>query len=247
MSAEFGTVAEWTAEVAADLGPEYFIPAACRGSGSPAGLIWLLQTLGVGTGDRLLDVGAGAGGPAAFAADRAGVLPVLVEPEPGACRAAYRLFGLPVVQAEAAALPFRSGSFDLAWCIGVLCTTADQAGLLAELRRVVGPGGRVGLLVYTAVVPDRRDQPEGNTFPTSDDLRTLLREADLAIETMAPAGAFAPASADWQRRASEVDAALKRRYGAAEAWRTAQRQSASFGLLLDAGTVVCTALVVRSG
>ena len=32
MTAEFGTVAEWTAEVASRLGPDYAIPAACRGS-----------------------------------------------------------------------------------------------------------------------------------------------------------------------------------------------------------------------
>jgi hypothetical protein len=36
MEAEFDTVADWTARVAADLGPEYYIPAACRGSGQPA-------------------------------------------------------------------------------------------------------------------------------------------------------------------------------------------------------------------
>ena len=42
MEAEFDTVAAWTAEVAADLGPEYFVPAACRGSGKPAALDWLL-------------------------------------------------------------------------------------------------------------------------------------------------------------------------------------------------------------
>ena len=35
MEDEFDTVAEWTAQVAADLGPEYFIPAGCRGSGQP--------------------------------------------------------------------------------------------------------------------------------------------------------------------------------------------------------------------
>ena len=35
MQAEFDTVAEWTAQVAADLGPEYHVPAGCRGSGSP--------------------------------------------------------------------------------------------------------------------------------------------------------------------------------------------------------------------
>ncbi len=40
MEAEFDTVAEWTAQVAIDLGPEYFIPAGCRGSGQPAALDW---------------------------------------------------------------------------------------------------------------------------------------------------------------------------------------------------------------
>ena len=33
LAAEFGTVAEWTALVAARLGPDYAIPAACRGTG----------------------------------------------------------------------------------------------------------------------------------------------------------------------------------------------------------------------
>ena len=36
MKAEFDTIAEWTAEIAWDLGPDYFLPAACRGSGNPA-------------------------------------------------------------------------------------------------------------------------------------------------------------------------------------------------------------------
>ena len=38
MDAEFDTVAEWTAQVVEELGPEYHIPAACRGSGSPRAL-----------------------------------------------------------------------------------------------------------------------------------------------------------------------------------------------------------------
>ena len=70
MEAEFDTVAEWTAQVAADLGPEYFVPAACRGSGQPVALDWLLTGLRAGPGDLLLDVGAGIGGPAAYAIDR---------------------------------------------------------------------------------------------------------------------------------------------------------------------------------
>jgi hypothetical protein len=62
MEAEFGTVAEWTAQVAADLGPEYYIPAACRGSGQPAALDWLLEGMHPRPGELMLDVGAGVGG-----------------------------------------------------------------------------------------------------------------------------------------------------------------------------------------
>jgi hypothetical protein len=36
MAAEFDTVAEWTAQVAEALGPEYAVPAGCRGSGQRA-------------------------------------------------------------------------------------------------------------------------------------------------------------------------------------------------------------------
>src|SRR5579859_4029809 len=113
MEAEFDTVAEWTARVAVDLGPAYYVPAACRGSGQPAALDWLLDGLRPGPGELMLDIGAGAGGPAAYAAARTGVRPVLAEPEPGACRAAVTLFGSPVVQADATALPFATGSADL--------------------------------------------------------------------------------------------------------------------------------------
>ena len=95
MEDEFDTVAEWTAQVAADLGPEYFIPAGCRGSGQPAALDWLLAGMRPQAGELLIDVGAGVGGPDAYAARHTGVRPVLVEPEPGACRAAVRLFGGP--------------------------------------------------------------------------------------------------------------------------------------------------------
>ena len=78
MAAEFGTVAEWTAEAAVELGQDYYIPAACRGSGSPAALDWLIEHLDLAPGDTLLDCGAGVGGPAAYAAERRSVRPVLV-------------------------------------------------------------------------------------------------------------------------------------------------------------------------
>ena len=81
MAAEFDTVAAWTAEVARDLGPEYHVPAGCRGSGSPAMMRWFLDRLDLPPGTRILDCGAGVGGPAAFAAEEANVRPMLTDPE----------------------------------------------------------------------------------------------------------------------------------------------------------------------
>ena len=152
MQAEFDTVAGWTADVALDLGPDYHLPAACRGSGSPSALRWLLDRLAPSSGDRMLDCGAGVGGPSAFARAETGIVPTLTDPEYGACRAARRLFDLPVVQARAP-LPFAAAAFDVAWSLGVLCTVRDQDGFMAELVRVLRPAGRLGLLVFVAAGP----------------------------------------------------------------------------------------------
>ena len=44
---------------------------------------------------------------------------------------------------DATQLPFRSASFDGAICFGVLQALSDPAGAIAELSRVVRPGGQV--------------------------------------------------------------------------------------------------------
>lgn len=44
---------------------------------------------------------------------------------------------------EGERLPFADGSFDGAFCIDVLHHAASQAGMLAEVRRILRPGGRV--------------------------------------------------------------------------------------------------------
>ena len=245
MEAEFDTVAEWTARVAADLGPDYYVPAGCRGSGSPAALDWLIEELGLSATETVLDCGAGVGGPAAYAAQAVGVAPLLVEPEAGGCRAARALFGFPVVQAVASALPLADATFDAAWSLGVLCTTPHQLELLTELRRTVRPPGRIALLAFVARGQVSAKQPEGNHFPTPDGLAALVGTAGLEIRAWRGTADLPAVPQQWNDRVETVTDTLAERYGATEAWQVAERQSKQIADLLSEGAVTGELLVLR--
>ena len=237
MEAEFDTVAGWTADVALELGEAYHVPAACRGSGSPAVLNWLIDALALSATDRMLDCGAGVGGPAAFAAERVGVRPLLTDPEFGACRGARRLFGLPALLAGSD-LPLAPDSFDVIWSLGVLCTVPDQRHLLGELRRVIRRDGRLGLLVFLRTRASLPEQPEGNNFPTAADLDRMLAATGWEVMGRRFTADLAAADSDWQGRADAVDAELDRRHADDPVWQTAARQSSVIGKLLGDGLLV---------
>lgn len=226
MIAEFGDVAGWTADAVERLGSRHAIPAACRGSSNPAALTWLAEACHLSSGDRLLDVGAGAGGPAAWAARRYGVHPILVEPMLPAARAAVRLFGLPVVSAVGGRLPLRTSSVDAAWCLGVLCTVEDKTALLREIHRVLRAGGPLGLLVVVVVVAREElshPVPDGNHFPTQEDLVRLLDEAGFEIVGQIDRPSGVPRS--WARRVERV----------AEVVAAEHRTNPMFALAADQG------------
>jgi len=247
MDAEFDTVAAWTADVVAGLDPDDRIPAGCRGSGSPGALHWLLDHLTPEPDEIFLDCGAGIGGPAAFAARETGVRPVLTEPEPGACRAARSLFGLPALQAGTQ-LPIATGAIGAGWSLGVLCTVDDQPAYLAELRRVLRPQARFGLVVYCAARPGRLrlEQPEGNDFPTVEALEAMLDRAALRVLTSGWTDHFAAFPADWEEVTGGVQAELERRHGDDQRWQLAEEQSGRMGSLLSAGEVRGRMLVVEA-
>jgi SAM-dependent methyltransferase len=237
MSAEFGTVAAWTCDVIRQLGSEYAIPAACRGSGGPAALRWLGGRLALAPSQRILDCGAGLGGAAAFIAAEFGVRPVLAEPMPAACRAAAGLFGLPAVAATAQHLPFATGSFSTAWSLGVLCTISDQLAALTELRRVLQPGGRLGLIVYLQASAELPCIPAGNRFPREAELTDLLHSSGFAVQDQQPLAELGEAPAGWQRRADEVQRALDCAHSGQPRWEEARRQQECMALLLARGHV----------
>lgn len=236
MSAEFGTVAEWTADAARALGPDHFVPAACRGSGGPAAMDWLLERLS-GFTAPLLDVGAGIGGPAEYARQQRDATVVLAEPEQQACAAARSLFGSSAVRARADDLPFGTATFSHAWCLGVLCTVADHARVMTELARVVAPRGRVGMLVY-ARTQALSEQPEGNRFPLLAELPRLYEEHGFHVveETALEAVASTPES--WTRKESAVNAAIADRHCDDPAWQQSVAQESIMSDLLATGEVV---------
>jgi SAM-dependent methyltransferase len=234
MEAEFGTLAAWTEQAVGALGPEYAVPAGCKGSGSEAALRWLADGLELRGDSRVLDDGAGVGGPAGWLAAERGVSPVCAEPMPDAVRAAHRLFGLPGVVAAAQALPFADASFDAAWCLGVLCTLSDKAAALGELRRVLADDGRLGLLVFVADGPLTGPRPEGNEFPSTGELHRLLGDAGFALVATGEAD-LDDSPPQWQQRADAVDEEVARRHGDAPELAQAQEQASRVGRLLAGG------------
>ena len=100
-----------------------------------------------GLSGRVLELGAGAGSN--FEHYPATVDEVLaVEPEPylreqAAAAAARANVRIEVVDGVADSLPADDGSFDAAIACLVLCSVPDQAHALAELRRVLRPGGEL--------------------------------------------------------------------------------------------------------
>ena len=100
-----------------------------------------------GMSGRVIDVGPGSG--VGFAFYPAAVTEVLaVEPEaymrsqaePAAASAPVPV---QVVDGLADSLPAEDGSFDVAVTGRVLCSVPDQAAALAEIRRVLRPGGEL--------------------------------------------------------------------------------------------------------
>jgi SAM-dependent methyltransferase len=92
-------------------------------------------------GLRVLDVGCGTGG--VLAGLGGGIRPFGVDRSTLAL-AHCRARGLSAVACSSAGdLPFAAGSFDVVMLLDVLEHFADEQKLLAEIRRLVRPGGRV--------------------------------------------------------------------------------------------------------
>jgi ubiquinone/menaquinone biosynthesis C-methylase UbiE len=97
-----------------------------------------------GVGGRVLDAGCGTGGLLTALADRSGLDLIGLEASAFAAQRTRGKSGALVVRGTINALPFAAASFDAAVTADVLCHAAvEPAAALAELRRVLRPGGRL--------------------------------------------------------------------------------------------------------
>jgi demethylmenaquinone methyltransferase / 2-methoxy-6-polyprenyl-1,4-benzoquinol methylase len=114
----------------------------------------LVDAIVPAAGERVLDVATGTGMVAGELLSRAQCSVVGIDQSPemlGAARA--RFAGVPgswveLVEGQAEALPFADGSFDALTFTYLLRYVEDPAATVAELARVVRPGGRIASLEF---------------------------------------------------------------------------------------------------
>ena len=139
--------------------------------------------------DVVLDAGSGLGGASRYLADRFGCRVIGIDLTPEFVAVARHLdarTGLDrLVDArvgDLTALDLDDDSVDVAWMCHVSMNVPDKAGLLAELARVLRPGGRLGLFEIVAG-PDGgalefpvpwATEASGSHLVTADALRALL-------------------------------------------------------------------------
>jgi trans-aconitate methyltransferase len=157
----------------------------------------VVEWLGARTGERILDLGCGDGQLSARLASM-GAIVTGVDASADMVAAA-RSRGIDAVEARAEHLPFPNSSFDAVFSNAALHWVRDQEAMLAEVHRVLRPGGRfvaemgghgnvAAILVALMAVLERHgyaDAEEGvNYYPTPEIYRQRLERHGLKVERM---------------------------------------------------------------
>jgi trans-aconitate methyltransferase len=158
----------------------------------------VLEWLAPQPGERILDLGCGDGQlTARIAATGASVTGLDASPQ---MAAAARSRGIAVEQGSAESMPFAGLAFDAVFSNAALHWVRDQDAMLAEVRRVLKPGGRfvaemgghgniaaIRVAMMTVLAGHGFDGREDNVnyYPTPDAYTRRLERHGFAVERMA--------------------------------------------------------------
>ena len=146
---------------------------------------------------RILDAGCGPGGNGAWLATHGAVVGVDLSPDALAFVRARRPTTVPV-RARVEALPFPDGVYDVVVGLTVLYTVPDDAGAVAELARVLRPGGALLLVepafpalarAHDATVHGRRRYRRAQLSAIAADAGLTVARATYAYSFLAPPAA----------------------------------------------------------
>jgi SAM-dependent methyltransferase len=156
----------------------------------------LADAAGITAEDVVVDLGSGIGGPSRFLARTYGcrVDGIDLTPEfQTVSEDLSRRTGLDDLVAahvgDATATPFADGAFTVAWSQHVAMNIEDKAGLYAEARRILTPGGRLAFFDIMAG-PEQplqfpvpwADTPDLSFLAPPDEVRGLVEAAGFTVD-----------------------------------------------------------------
>jgi trans-aconitate methyltransferase len=157
----------------------------------------VLEWLAARPGERILDLGCGDGHlTARIAATGATVVGVDSSPE---MAAAARSIGVPADEGDAESLPYPNSAFDAVFSNAALHWVRDHDAMMAEVRRVLKPGGRfvaemgghgniAAIRVALTAVLDRHGfgqlEKDENYYPTPDAYTRRLARHGFEVRQM---------------------------------------------------------------
>lgn len=155
-------------------------------------------------GNRLADIGGGTGNYA-LALAQENWEPVVIDRSPEMLALAAQK-GLATLTAAADHLPLDDQSFDAAILVSMLHHVSDPAGALTEARRILRPGGRMAVIVFTRediqdlwfldYFPSTRAWMQTSHIPASDLLALLpgVRREQIVLDDLRDASLAALAA-----------------------------------------------------
>jgi demethylmenaquinone methyltransferase/2-methoxy-6-polyprenyl-1,4-benzoquinol methylase len=149
---------------------------------SPSVTAALEEALAGAPGPRLADIGGGTGNYAAALRER-GWSPLVVDRSPEMLSRA-REKGLETLEADATELPLADEDFDGAMLVSMLHHVDDRPAAVAEAKRILRPGGRLAIKMYT------REDIEGawvlDYFPASRSWMLATHPSAAVFEQLLP-------------------------------------------------------------